>query len=116
VLGAENLNEHVVGRGWPRSAFVKTMLAESIEAIRALFNGGYVTYRGKHITVEVARIFSLPDETPGLAVAVSGNESIELAVEHLAGMDGRVGPDADLVGRYMRTAGKGHRIAQVALS
>jgi alkanesulfonate monooxygenase SsuD/methylene tetrahydromethanopterin reductase-like flavin-dependent oxidoreductase (luciferase family) len=93
-----------------RSTFVTTMLAESIEAIRALRNGGYVTYRGKHTTGEDARIFSMPDERPGLAVAASGNESIELAVEHLAGM---VGPDAD---RYMRTAGKGHRIGQVALS
>jgi hypothetical protein len=33
----------------------------------------------------------------------------------LAGMVA-VGPDADLVGRYMRTAGKDHRIGQVALS
>ena len=116
ALGAgENLNEHIVGRGWPPVDVRHEMLVESIEAIRTLWNGGYVTYRGKHITVEDARIFSMPDETPRLAVAVSGNESVELAVEHLADMVA-VDPDADLVDRYMQTGGKGHRIGQVAMS
>jgi len=116
ALGSgENLNEHVVGRGWPAVDVRHEMLAESVEAIRALWNGGYVTYRGKHITVEDARIFSVPDETPGLAVAVSGEQSIELAVEHSTDMVA-VDPDADLIERYMKTGGKGHRIGQVALS
>ena len=116
ALGSgEKLNEHVVGRGWPAVDVRHEMLAESVEAIRALWNGGYVTYRGKHITVEDARIFSVPDETPGLAVAVSGEQSIELAVEHSTDMVA-VDPDADLIERYMKTGGKGHRIGQVALS
>jgi G6PDH family F420-dependent oxidoreductase len=116
ALGSgENLNEHVVGRGWPAVDVRHEMLAESVEAIRALWSGGYVTYRGKHITVEDARIFSMPDEAPGLAVAVSGEQSIELAVEHSTDMVA-VDPDADLVERYMKTGGKGHRIGQVAMS
>lgn len=115
-LGAgENLNEHVVGRGWPAVDVRHEMLGESIEAIRALWNGGYVTYRGKHVTVEEARIFSMPDEAPGLAVAVSGAKSIELAVEHSTNMVA-VDPDAQLVDNYRKTGGKGRRIGQVALS
>jgi G6PDH family F420-dependent oxidoreductase len=116
ALGSgENLNEHVVGRGWPAVDVRHEMLAESVEAIRALWNGGYVTYRGKYVTVEDARIFSLPDETPGLAVAASGEQSIELAVEHSTDLVA-VDPDAHLVERYMKSGGKGHRIGQVALS
>ena len=115
-LGAgENLNEHVVGRGWPAVDVRHEMLAESIEAIRALWNGDYVTYRGKHVTVEDARIFSMPDEAPGLAVAVSGAKSIGLAVEHATDMVA-VDPDAQLVDDYTMTGGKGRRIGQVALS
>jgi len=115
-LGAgENLNEHVVGRGWPAVDVRHEMLAESIEAILALWNGDYVTYRGKHVTVEDARIFSMPDEAPGLAVAVSGAKSIELAVEHATDMVA-VDPDAQLVDDYTMTGGKGRRIGQVALS
>ena len=91
------------------------MLAESIEAMSALWEGGYVTYRGQHITVEDARIYSLPDEPPALAVAVSGDKSIELAVKHQAHLVG-VEPDAGLVERYQKAGGKGRRIGQAALA
>jgi G6PDH family F420-dependent oxidoreductase len=79
----ENLNEHVVGRGWPLVDVRHEMLVEPIEAIRTLWNDGYVTYRGKHITVENARIFSMPDETPRLAVAVSGADELAPELTHL---------------------------------
>jgi G6PDH family F420-dependent oxidoreductase len=116
ALGAgENLNEHVVGRGWPPVDVRHAMLAESIEAMSALWEGGYVTYRGQHITVEDARIYSLPDEPPALAVAVSGDKSIELAVKHQAHLVG-VEPDAGLVERYQKAGGKGRRIGQAALA
>ncbi|MGH2697698.1 MAG: TIGR03557 family F420-dependent LLM class oxidoreductase [Actinomycetota bacterium] len=115
VGAGENLNEHVVGRGWPAVDIRHEMLPESIEAIRALWNGGYVTYRGKHITVEDARIFSLPDETPRLAVAASGPDSIALAVEHSADLVA-VDPDPEVVSGYKKTGGNGRRIGQAALS
>jgi G6PDH family F420-dependent oxidoreductase len=42
-LGAgENLNEHVVGRGWPPANVRHEMLAEAVEIIGELFAGGYV--------------------------------------------------------------------------
>jgi G6PDH family F420-dependent oxidoreductase len=115
VGAGENLNEHVVGRGWPAIDVRHAMLAESIEAMRALWNGDYVTYRGKYITVEDARIYSMPKEAPRLAVAASGSESIELAVDHSADLVA-VDPDPDLVATYERLGGKGRRIGQAALS
>src|SRR5918997_3516907 len=44
----ENLNEHVVGGGWPSVDVRHEMLAEAVEIIKALFEGGDVNYRGKH--------------------------------------------------------------------
>ena len=45
-LGAgENLNEHVVGQGWPPVNVRHEMLTEAIAIIDALFDGGYVDYR-----------------------------------------------------------------------
>jgi G6PDH family F420-dependent oxidoreductase len=48
-LGAgENLNEHIVGGGWPIASVRHEMLEEAVEIIRALWTGETVTYRGKH--------------------------------------------------------------------
>lgn len=81
-LGAgENLSEHIVGRGWPPVDVRHDMLAESIEIIRELWSGEWVTYRGQHLTVEDARVWSLPDDAPRIAVAASGPQSIALAAE-----------------------------------
>ncbi|BFO17636.1 hypothetical protein SHKM778_40240 [Streptomyces sp. KM77-8] len=38
----ENLNEHVVGGGWPSVDVRHEMLEEAVEIIRALFGGGHV--------------------------------------------------------------------------
>jgi hypothetical protein len=35
----ENLNEHVVGKGWPAVRCRPDMLGEAIDIIRALFSG-----------------------------------------------------------------------------
>ena len=75
----ENLNEHVVGRGWPETAVRQERLAEAIEVLRLLWQGGYQSHYGKHYTVEQARIFTLPDEPPEIAVAASQPNAAELA-------------------------------------
>lgn len=116
-LGAgERLNEHVVGRGWPPVDVRHEMLTESIEAIRQLFTGEMVTYRGRHITVEDAKLFSLPGRPPPVAVAGGGPQAIELAA--VVG-DAFIStePDADMVAEYRNRAGEGARtIGQVPLS
>jgi G6PDH family F420-dependent oxidoreductase len=77
-LGAgENLNEHVVGRGWQPVNVRHDMLAEAIEIISKLFDGGYVNYSGEHYRVDSAKLWDLPDVRVPLGVAVSGQQSID---------------------------------------
>src|ERR1700759_5832321 len=57
----ENLNEHVVGKGWPAITQRQQMLREAIEIIRALFDGGLVNWRGDYFQVDSARLWDLPD-------------------------------------------------------
>lgn len=116
-LGAgERLNEHIVGRGWPPVDIRHEMLRESVEAIRELWKGEYVTYRGRHITVEDARIFSLPSEIPDIVIAAGGGESATLAAELGDGIV-IVGPDEELVANFDTSGGRGkRRISQIPIS
>ncbi|WP_435154889.1 TIGR03557 family F420-dependent LLM class oxidoreductase [Amycolatopsis sacchari] len=77
-LGAgENLNEHVVGRGWPPANVRHEMLSEAVEIIGELFDGGYVNFSGQHFRVDSAKLWDLPDRRTPIAVAVSGQQSVE---------------------------------------
>ncbi|MCA1223825.1 LLM class F420-dependent oxidoreductase [Streptomyces sp. 8L] len=75
----ENLNEHVVGAGWPAASVRHEMLEEAVEIIRALFSGGYVTHHGTHYDVEHAKLWDLPEKVPPIGVAASGPRSAALA-------------------------------------
>ncbi len=70
----ERLNEHVVGGGWPSVTIRHQMLREAIDIIRLLWSGGYHSYEGKHLTLDDARVFDLPDVPPTIAVAAGGTE------------------------------------------
>src|SRR3569623_2032589 len=75
-LGAgENLNEHVVGRGWPPVNMRHEMLDEAVDIISALFTGKYVNYQGTHFQVDSAKLWDVPDVAPPIGVAVSGEQS-----------------------------------------
>lgn len=117
ALGSgERLNEHVVGAPWPSVDVRHEMLEEAVEIITRLWSGGYHSYRGRHLQLDSARLFTLPAEPPGLAVAVSGPQSIALAARNGAAMVA-VEPDAGLVERYRAEAGPdGRCVGQVALS
>lgn len=96
VGAGENLNEHIVGRGWPEPAVRQDQLEEAIGLIRELWTGELVTHRGAHHTVEEARIYSLPDELPPIIVATGGDRATELAGRVGDGMFGLV-PDPEVV-------------------
>jgi G6PDH family F420-dependent oxidoreductase len=72
----ENLNEHVVGRGWPPVNVRHEMLAEAVEIISGLFDGGYFNYAGDHFRVDSAKLWDLPETRTPIAVAVSGSQSV----------------------------------------
>jgi G6PDH family F420-dependent oxidoreductase len=81
-LGAgENLNEHIVGGGWPSADVRRDMLREAVEIIRALWAGGYVRHQGKHFDFDSAKVWDLPDQLPPIGIAVSGPASVRLAGE-----------------------------------
>src|SRR3546814_2784609 len=48
VGSGENLNEHVVGAGWPAVQARQDMLVEALEIIRELHAGDLVTYHGQY--------------------------------------------------------------------
>src|SRR3954451_8594178 len=75
----ENLNEHVLGHRWPAADERIEMLEEAVEVIRELWKGEQVTHRGAHYTVDRARIYSLPDELPTIAIAAAQPQAAELA-------------------------------------
>ncbi|HME50454.1 LLM class F420-dependent oxidoreductase [Mycobacterium sp.] len=78
-LGAgENLNEHVVGRGWPTVDRRHEMLREAIEIIRELLGGELVSWKGQHFQVDSARLWDLPETPVPIGVAVSGKKSVEM--------------------------------------
>jgi G6PDH family F420-dependent oxidoreductase len=82
-LGAgENLNEHVVGQGWPMVGVRHEMLGEAVDVISGLLRGdGDYTFRGEYYDVEQARLWDRPDRPVPIGVAVSGPESCHIAGE-----------------------------------
>ncbi|WP_227487389.1 TIGR03557 family F420-dependent LLM class oxidoreductase [Nocardioides malaquae] len=108
VGSGENLNEHVVGRGWPSVDVRHEMLVEALEIINDLFDGGYVTREGKHFRVDSAKLWDLPETRVPIAAAVSGPQSVrQLAplADHMV----TTAPDNDLVSRWSTAGGRGNR-------
>jgi G6PDH family F420-dependent oxidoreductase len=98
----ENLNEHVVGNGWPAITQRQDMLREAIEIIRALFGGDLVDWRGDYYQVDSARLWDLPDVPVGIGVAVGGKKAIEkfaTLADHLIAVE----PSGDLVHEWHST-------------
>ncbi|BAX94803.1 LLM class F420-dependent oxidoreductase [Mycobacterium shigaense] len=92
----ENLNEHVVGRGWPTVGQRQDMLREAIKIIHELFGGRLVNWRGDYFQVDSAPLWDLPDVPVGIGVAMSGANSVEKfakLTDHLIAVQ----PDRELV-------------------
>jgi G6PDH family F420-dependent oxidoreductase len=116
VGAGENLNEHVVGRGWPPAHVRHEMLEEAIEIMQAMWGGGYHSHEGKHYTVHDARVFTLPDEPPPIHVAASGAESVDLAARAGGGLVATE-PKSELVERFDDATGGGRpKYGQLAMS
>jgi G6PDH family F420-dependent oxidoreductase len=102
----ENLNEHVLGDRWPAPDERLEMLEEAIEVMRLLWEGGERTHRGRRYTVDHARLYTLPNEPPPIAIAAGQPRAAELA--------GRLGdalintaPDPEIVEAFRRAGGVG---------
>lgn len=102
ILGlgsGENLNEHVIGEGWPGVEVRQNMLKEAIHIIRELHTGDLVTWDGDYFRVDSARIWDLPENGVPLGIAVSGEKSVSRFAplgDHLIAVE----PDAGLVSAW----------------
>jgi G6PDH family F420-dependent oxidoreductase len=115
IGSGERLNEHVVGRGFPAVAQRHEMLREALEIIQLLWQGGYQSYEGKHLQLEDARVFDLPETLPTIAVAASGGPSARLAAEFGGGLF-TTEPKVSIIEKYVEAGGSGPRYAEVPLA
>lgn len=117
-LGAgENLNEHVVGKGWPSVGVRHEMLSEAVDVIRALLEtDDRVSYRGKHFELESAKLWDRPDKPIPVGLAVSGQASCRLAGEK-ADLMIAVEPKPELGQMFDEAGGDGKsRVGQLAIA
>lgn len=74
----EASNEHITGGGWPAKDVRTRRLAECVEVIRALLRGEEVTHDGL-VTVDRARLYTLPERAPDLVGAAVSSATAEIA-------------------------------------
>ena len=74
----EALNDHIVATGWPGANVRQARLVEGIEIISSLFDGESVSYQGKYLQIDSAKLWDLPDVRVPIGIAVSGEQSCEL--------------------------------------
>ena len=114
----ENLNEHIVGNGWPTVERRQDMLREAIKIIRELFGGQLVNWRGDYFQVDSARLWDLPEVPVGIGVAMGGTKAIDKfakLADHLIAVE----PNAELVREWhaarqaANLAGGGRVVGQI---
>ncbi|HEU0103540.1 MAG TPA: TIGR03557 family F420-dependent LLM class oxidoreductase [Mycobacteriales bacterium] len=115
VGSGERLNEHVVGKGFPAVRVRHEMFREALEIIRLLWSGGYHSYDGKHLQLEDAQVFDLPETLPKIAVACSGPASVRLAAELGDGVFATE-PNPDIVAGFRSAGGAGPSYCEVPLA
>jgi probable non-F420 flavinoid oxidoreductase len=72
----EALNEKITGEKWPEKAIRNERLLECFHIIKQLLNGETVTHYG-HVTVENAKLYTLPEHKPLLLGAALSNDTAE---------------------------------------
>jgi G6PDH family F420-dependent oxidoreductase len=117
VGAGENLNEHVVGGGWPAVGARHEMLVEAVEIIGALLDGeSSVNFRGAHFNVEQARLWDLPSRRVPIGIAASGRQSCTLAGRR-GDLMIAVEPERELTDMFEAAGGEDKpRVGQIALS
>jgi G6PDH family F420-dependent oxidoreductase len=86
ALGSgEASNEHITGEPWPDKAARNARLRECVEIIRALHRGEVVDPHGL-VTVDRARLWTLPAQPPNLIAAAVSAETAGWAGEWADGL------------------------------
>lgn len=119
ALGSgEAANEHITGDRWPRKELRNQRLAESVEVMRALFAGEEVSHEGL-VTVDRARLWTLPEEPPpliGAAVSAATAGWVATWADGLITVNQPVETLREVVGAYRDAGGTGPVALQVHVS
>ena len=111
----EASNEHITGAPWPRKALRAARLRECVDVIRALLAGEEVSHDGL-VTVDRARLWTLPEEPPPLIGAAVSVETAAWAAEWADGLV-TVNQPVDhlrrVVGAFRDAGGRGPLALQV---
>ena len=106
VGAGENLNEHIFGQRWPPASVRREMLREAVQVIRLLWQGKQTNHDGEYYRIENARIYTLPDTPPPIAVAASGPNAAALAGQIGDGFVGTA-PSSELINAFNQAGGAG---------
>jgi probable non-F420 flavinoid oxidoreductase len=119
ALGSgENINEHITGERWPRKDQRNQRLRECVDVIRALFAGEEVSHDGL-VTVDRAKVWSLPETPPPLIGAAVSAETARWAAEWADGLATLALPVESaraVVDAYRDAGGRGSIALQIHLS
>ena len=119
ALGSgEAVNEHITGDRWPRKEVRDARLVECANVIKALLAGEEVSHDGL-FTVDRARIWSLPDDSPkliGAAVSVETAGAVADWADGLITVDQPNDHLRQMIDAYRDAGGRGKICVQVHLS
>ncbi|HUQ54244.1 TIGR03885 family FMN-dependent LLM class oxidoreductase [Lentzea sp.] len=114
----EASNEHITGDGWPRKDVRTARLRECVDVIRALLSGEEVSHDGL-VTVDRARLWTLPDEMPLLIGAAVSPETARWCASWADGLiTVNAAPDKlrEVADAYRDAGGRGKLHLQAHLS
>jgi probable non-F420 flavinoid oxidoreductase len=119
ALGSgEFSNEHITGGDWPRKEVREARLLESVGVIRDLLAGEMVTRDGL-ITVDRAKLYTLPDTQPALIGAAVSTKTAAWCAGWADGLVTTNAPEEHLramIAAYRDNGGRGPICLQVHLS
>jgi G6PDH family F420-dependent oxidoreductase len=112
IGSGERINEHIVGKGWHSAAVRHEFLAEAMQIIRMLWSGGFHSFQGRHLVLEDARIYDLPDVLPPVIIAAAGPRAARIAAKFGDGLF-NTAPDASVLQEFTDHGGSGNTIGEM---
>jgi probable non-F420 flavinoid oxidoreductase len=119
VGSGEAMNEHITGEHWPIKSERNARLRECVDVMRALWNGELVIHSGR-VTVDEARLYTLPPEPPlvvGAALSVETASWMGSWADALITITQPDGKERDVVDAFRDNGGRNKPVyLQVHLS